>query len=304
VKKIKWNLSEQIKLIESNFSITINSISKKSVGYNDALLVNNDLMFKFPTERGLMKRYEREKYINDNIRNQISFNVPNIQIIGNADKFFTYYKIIKGVDYWGFKGLKFNFWDLKDTAKDLRAIPNIANDISKFFVEFHMIDLIEIKKEKTIFSDRVCVNENLDIINMLLKQISDNKIKESFDYINEFETKQKSSDIVLLHGDSHGGNFILNKKTKRVVGIIDFELVKYGNYLIDLERVFATSLELFNQVAIKYKELTGRKVDIKYVKYLRLIRLYECIINHYKAERKENVKGYLKMIEKLQNEIL
>jgi aminoglycoside 2''-phosphotransferase len=301
--KINWTLSEQLKLIEKYYpNLSIDRLETRSAGCNHVLLVNDDLVFKFPKKKYLLDRFRKEKYVVDGVAKKINWlEIPQINIIlDDEERYFVVCNRIEGIDYWGLKKIRSSFWNLKDTKRDKKIIPIIAADLSKFLIELHSIDTIKLQSET--FDDREIVKNNYDYLVSLLKDADDVKrLRKTFDNIENFESKRGEKDKVFLHNDLCGGNFIFDPKTKKINGIIDFELCNWGDYNIEFARIFATSVDLFKNTVKLYQEASGRKIDVNYVVDLRRIRIYEILIGHAKAGRLENVKGYYKILKNLEN---
>jgi hypothetical protein len=195
-EKIKWQLSTQIELIEKyNPSLKIDTIKKKSVGYNDVLMVNDNLFFKFPIENGIINRYKREQYITNTIRKNITFKIPDIKIIEDGDKYFISYDGIVGIDYWGFKKLKYNFWDLKDTTSDKKVIPIIADDLTKGKkIAFNLIYDASLSVGSSDFIDKQNYLQGSNAIYRYLRHFNNDKIQiREYDILADYPQKQQNS---------------------------------------------------------------------------------------------------------------
>lgn len=67
---------------------------------------------------------------------------------------------------------------------------------------------------------------------------------------------------VLLHGDFHFGNVVFASPTGPVTGAWDFSCVAAGDPAADFRYLTADSVELTQEVATAYGQLTGREVDL------------------------------------------
>ncbi len=68
---------------------------------------------------------------------------------------------------------------------------------------------------------------------------------------------------VLLHGDFHFGNLVLDQPTGVVAGVWDFSCVEYGNPASDLRYLIGDRSDLAGLIADCYAELTGRVLDLQ-----------------------------------------
>jgi hypothetical protein len=288
--KTALNLSQQISLIESYIpDIKIDNITSQVSGWRYIITINNNLVFKFPKTDEALEKFKKEKYVADNIKNKISINVPKYKI----EKDFSFFTLPEGINYFQYKNINGDFWNLRDTKKDLKIIPKIAKDLGVFLAEFHKIKLQDITENKS-YGIQV-LYDNYDYLVDLLKNI--NGIETLERTIKNYE-KKRNNEIVLLNNHLNGSNFTIKNK---VVSINDFELTSYGDFNLDFQPIFATSPTLFNEVVKVYENLTKRKIDKEFVVDSRRIILYMTLIDHAKNNRTLNIKGYYKMLKKMEN---
>lgn len=70
---------------------------------------------------------------------------------------------------------------------------------------------------------------------------------------------------VLIHGDV-GGNFVLDKELKNLVGVFDWDNLKYGPREIDIKSIFDSAcydLDFVKNFIAEYEKISGVKINFK-----------------------------------------
>ncbi len=115
-----------IKLSSGDLNITNYSINDSGAD-NLIIIVNNDLVFKFPKQEVF---YKKEKQLLDYIRPHISTIIPNIKIYDFKGQKFTCHKIIDGISY----------HELTNIEKS-KSVEAVSDELAKFFAELHSIEV-------------------------------------------------------------------------------------------------------------------------------------------------------------------
>ena len=99
------------------------------------------------------------------------------------------------------------------------------------------------------------------------------------EYLKNYEKVEK--DMCICHDDLHFGNIIINNN--KPSGIIDFGDMVVCNYnrdfyqlcIRDFNAKFENNFYGLSKLTIeKYEKMSGKKVDLKYLKYRLLAKLY------------------------------
>ncbi len=76
----------------------------------------------------------------------------------------------------------------------------------------------------------------------------------------------ESSQEVVVHGDLHGPNMVIDPATKQLVGVIDFSEVELGDPRLDLRKPFMTDARLLQPMLDVYNGATGRNLEKEHIR--------------------------------------
>lgn len=262
--------------------VEIKSIKTITSGWeSDVLVVNDDLVFKFPKVNGRFDcAYEKEKIITDTIRPYISTNISKIQVYDNEGTKFSVLKLIRGED------LNRNNID-------------IVGDFTNFLKELHSVN-IDIFKKYNLNADnlqfyrfRLGLNNfsfNYDTLSDILKKYKmEDDFNKSLHIFTNFNFKEE--DDVLCHDDLHKGNVLIDKEGK-LNDIIDFGDAVHTNYNIEFVSILKWRKKIVVDIIQKYQEITNRKLNIEFINSIVKLAVYSKI-SHNTGE----IKEYLKKLE-------
>ncbi|MDR2526291.1 MAG: aminoglycoside phosphotransferase family protein [Rickettsiales bacterium] len=263
-----------IKIIQSKFKyLQIREYDIIDSGLdNTVIMVNNSLAFRFPKKEVF---YKREKDFLDVIYPHITINIPYINIYEQSGHIFTLHKSISGKIYASLP-----------KKKQEEMIENISEDLAIFMAELHSIksDL----KPQEEHNGRSIKNKEI-IINFLKEKEKIKKFEEILRLNEKYSNKYKDKDLVICHNDLHGGNFLVNPKTRRLSGIIDFGDVSIRNYTTEFYMLFESGENIAMKTLKKYEKLTNRKVDLDWIRVLQKYRAYRkigtCLENNKKINK-------------------
>ena len=258
----------------------------ESGSHSLAIIVNNDLVFRFPLKKEFNDEYITEKIILDEIRSFISTKIPNLTIYEDKDQIFTLHKIIKGEQY----------SNLKNINKD-----KVAEGVAKFLAELHSIKTDKIKTEEFSLEDYQIEGNNIEIINKYLKD--KNKIEEFNKTIEAFKKESKNlriEDQVICHDDVNENNILINERGE-LEGIIDFGNSIKRNYNVDFTALLKWDYELITKIIKKYEEITKRKVNLKYAILVQKIKCYGGIIYCLNENDEKNIKMFEEWLDYIKN---
>lgn len=71
---------------------------------------------------------------------------------------------------------------------------------------------------------------------------------------------------VVVHGDLHGLNMVIDPKSKRLVGVIDFSEVEVGDPNQDFRKIFMTDEHLLTPAMAAYEDASGAKLSESKIK--------------------------------------
>ncbi len=256
---------------------------------SDILIVNNSKVFRFPKTNGRFDCvYEKEKVITDYIRSFISTNISNIQIYKDNKTIFSVLDLITGEDF-------------DNTTGD------IIDDFTNFLKELHSIDVEPLKKYNLdaenlpFYKYRLDLNNfsfNYDVLPDILKKYNlEDDFSKNLRIFTNFNYRDEED--VLCHNDLHKGNIMINNG--KLSGIIDFGDTIYTNYNIEFLSIFKWREKFIINIIEKYEEITGRKLNTKFIIAIVKLAVYSKISYNAKEIKKylEQLKFYDFLEEKL-----
>lgn len=247
---------------------------------SDILIVNNETVFRFPKNNGRFDCvYEKEKTITDYIRPFISTNISNIKIYKENDIIFSVLDLIAGED-------------LNNANED------ITDDFVNFLKELHSVDVVPLKKYNLDAENLPFYKYRLDLNNFSFNYDVLPDILKKYNLEDDFNTNlrtftsfnYKDEDDVLCHNDLHKGNIMVNDG--KLSGIIDFGDTIYTNYNIEFVSIIKWREKFVIDIIKKYEEITGRKVDLKFVIAIVKLAVYSKISYNVKE-----IKKYLDQLD-------
>jgi aminoglycoside 2''-phosphotransferase len=212
--------------------IQINEVQTNINGWdNDILLLNNNIVFRFPKSKGIAAKVKDEVAL----MNQLQLKNPLVQI----PKYECVY--LDGV----FRGVRYEYLD-GESLSDLEVIntlkPQNAEIIGDFLTKLHSIDLTKLKDTKIIsihtkeyWEDLYNSVETLVYPYLKLPQKTEiNNLFKNFFSNSIFLTPKK----VLIHGDLTIANILFQKDKGLVSGIIDFTDAQIGDPAFDFAGLY------------------------------------------------------------------
>jgi aminoglycoside 2''-phosphotransferase len=223
--------------------------------YNDVLVINNALVFRFAKVPVAAKTLRQEVVILQNLQDRISLTIPNPiyysiekDVVGEA---FMGYKMIPGKPFW---------IDDFQTISDLEVHNGIAVQLSGFLYELHHIPVhqvipielpwVDTRKDWASMYERIQAKLYAYMRPDARQQVS-----------KHFETFLDNPDLykfepVLRHGDFGASNILYDPCKLSVVGIIDFGGTGLGDPAIDFAGLLISYGEkLYEQCYAVYPEM-------------------------------------------------
>lgn len=245
--------------------LSIETISLNQQGqYNDVIIINNALVFRFAKYPAAIKTLQQETVILRGIQDYITLNIPNpiyhhleAQTVGEV---FVGYRMIPGKTLW---------------YEDFQAIDNpatidtMAVQLATFLRELHAIPVEE------VISIDLPISDHRDEWADMYMRIQDKlffymRPKVRTQVAHHFETFLDHPDVytfksVLRHGDFGTGNLIFDPDTYTITGVIDFGSAGVGDAAIDFAGVLGGFGESFLERCIKvYPEIANTLERIRF----------------------------------------
>jgi len=238
-------VAHYVKQIRANFpELGIVSAEINRDGqYNDVLIVNEALVFRFAKVPAAIETLRQEVAILHHLQDQISLPIPNpayvnlaAKVIGEA---FVGYAMIPGIPLW-----RENF--RKITSPDVRQ--KMAIQLATFLQELHQVPVKELGVELQIEDQPAYWNEMYVQIQEKLypymRADARQGISEHFEkFLGNLATYEFKPQ--LRHGDFGTGNILFNPASEAIAGVIDFGSVGWGDPAGDFAGLFISFGEAF-----------------------------------------------------------
>lgn len=232
--------------------------------YNDIVVVNDALIFRFAKVPESVETLTREIIILKSLQGQLSLAVPNpiyytaeANTIGEA---FIGYPMIPGKP--------FLFHDFKAIA-NIKARERIANQLSRFLYELHHIAAHTVIPTKLSFCDTQ--DEWKDMYERIQAQLFGYMRPDACRQVaNQFEDFIENADLykfepAFRHGDFGAENIIYDPGRQSVVGILDFGGAGLGDPAIDFAGLFASyGEEFYKECCSCYPEMEQAMMRVQF----------------------------------------
>ncbi|MGG5735930.1 MULTISPECIES: phosphotransferase family protein [Bacillus cereus group] len=248
--------------------LQIKSVYVNEIGQNnDVLIVNDNIVFRFPKyEKGIQKLRVETKLL-EKIRPFITLHIPNPCYQRFQDevpgKVFTGYEMIEGEPFWK---------DIFTEINDEKQIQKLACTLAGFLKELHEIPL-------SIFEGIMQYDgtDTYSEINSLYSKLQEHvypfmrnevrkEISKSFElYLNE--SSHFNFTPSLVHGDFGMTNILYSATKRDISGVIDFGGASMGDPAYDFAGILASYGEEFLQLfSVHYPNLEAVKERMYFYK--------------------------------------
>ncbi len=283
---------DKLRLIrKTNPNLKIQKIDFIESGFHSlAVIVNNEYVFRFPLKKEFFEEYANENKLLNIINKSISTRIPFLEVYNIDDEIFTKHKIIHGEQYANISGI------LTNNEKN-----DLAKELAKFIAELHAIKSDEIQTSQFSISDYIN-SENINILYDYLKERKKefDKVLESFD----IESKSlKNENIVICHNDLNENNILVDTKTKRLAGIIDFGNSVKRDFSSEFASLLKYDFDFMLKIIEEYEKITGREVNLNYAILLQRIRCYGVMADGLIGNKSYRVEMGEKWLAVLKNSI-
>lgn len=222
------------------------------VGWENAVIKTVDgWIYRFP--RLGQESYERELGILARLAGTLPARTPEVIWTGERTPFAAYRTIVGAwVD-----------------AAAIRAAPpsvrrNLAHSLATFLVEMHdRFDPVEAAELAIPTQNPMAMVTELQQQLPSLRTGMRDQVLGLLAAYQECELAMMDAEPVVLHGDFHFANMVLDQPTGVVTGVWDFSCVELGNPASDLRYLFRDPAGIGELVADCYAEITGRVLDVR-----------------------------------------
>lgn len=227
---------KRLSLVKKTFPhLEINEVQINNNGWDhDILIINNEIVFRFPKSEHLLTKVIDEMQILDRLAlKRPIIKIPKYEPVYWNNKFIAVtYAFLKGQslsDYIDFP---------------INEDPENAKLISDFLTKLHSIDISDMNDTnlETIhilhYWEKLYASVKKNVF-PFLNTYQQNEISEVFiPFINNYTTITDKK--TLIHGDLTASNIIFNKTRNQIYGIIDFTDAQFGDPAFDFAGLYWT----------------------------------------------------------------
>lgn len=208
---------------------------------NDVLVVNDELIFRFPKYAGAIKRLEIETAILTGIQGRVSLLVPAptfVSIEGRAvgEAFMGYHKLA-GEPLW-----RETFRALDDDE----TLETLASQLGRFLKELHSLPAASIGCQVPVLdTDEKCADLYARIREKLFPYMRPDAREWTERHFETFLNAKAKFDLALKHGDFGTSNILFDRQKRTICGVIDFGGSGLGDPAYDLAGLLSCYGEAF-----------------------------------------------------------
>jgi aminoglycoside phosphotransferase (APT) family kinase protein len=214
-------------------------------GWEQHVLVDhvNNVVYRYPRNQNASDKLKDEIDVLKEL-NHISFNVSIPRILEHTNAC-TAYEYIPG---------DIITEEVSKSLNDNQAT-EIGYDLGEFLAILHSADPSIVSGKKT--------KQSISLFEYYTSRIDNAKNEPFYNHVNNLANQIKSTGTqVLMHGDLHGLNMIIDPISQNLTGVIDFSEVELGDRHQDFRKIFMTNKRFLEPAVNKYQELTQTNLSI------------------------------------------
>lgn len=231
--------------------LAIASCEQKSGDDHLVLVVNDEWIFRFAKHDDARAHMHAEVALLKVLENKISIAIPQVAYYFPQSYCFGYRKI-KGVSL-----VKELYHSLNDAQKK-----QLWNDLARFMVKLEKsISIADARKIGLL-------NANWPMKSLDLKKKLahlEGALKTTFNkFIDRYTLLEKDAELVaVMHNDLHADNILIDDKTGKLIGIIDFGSTAIGSIYHEFRYLHLIDLSLVAQVVEAYSKMSGTQLNMQ-----------------------------------------
>ena len=229
------------------------SIQTREGQFNDVVIVNDELVFRFPKTSYEVNNLVHEVMVLSKIQNMTTLPVPNPIYVrtnsGIVNENYMAYRMILGQPL---------FRSTLDTIQDDTTLERLATQVAVFLQELHALSVEDIGLVLPVVDTRA---EWQDLYQQFQGHLfpymrfdACEQVTHTFDvFLNE----QKHFDYtpVLRHGDFGGSNILYDATRQVITCVIDFSSAGLGDPALDIAAISCSGEAFFKRVYNKYPNM-------------------------------------------------
>ena len=233
-----------------NLEISTMRLNISEGQFSDILIVNNDLIFRFPRYASGIPGFLREIELLTKLQNCLPLPIPNplYTSCGTAEpgKVFMGYKLVPGLPLWRNK---------LNEISDETTLDCLARQLAVFLHALHRLDPVALNlslphtdalvAEKTLYAE-ICSH----LFGLMRPEARDLVAAHFETYFAAPELHAYTPAI--YHGDFGGSNILHDPVRMKISGIIDFGFAGIGDFAFDLASVSTYGEDFFTRICNYY----------------------------------------------------
>lgn len=241
-------LLERVK--EFNPEINVSSVRAQRGQFNDALILNEELVFRFPRSAHAAGMLKHESAVLRAIRSFVTLLIPN-PVLGDpeSEEPFVGYRMIQGETF-----------GREAVARAVNAgqLQRLADQLACFLRELHAVPVNELEVDLPL---RDSVERWVSMYADVREYLFPHMRPSARDQVSgHFESMLSNPDRlgfqpVLRHGDFGAGNILWNPATWTITGVIDFSFAGLGDPAMDAAAVSTMGDVLLKSMFVVYPDL-------------------------------------------------
>ncbi|HEX6384576.1 MAG TPA: phosphotransferase [Anaerolineae bacterium] len=236
-----------------NLPIQSAYLHDKDGQYNDVLIVNDDIIFRFPRYSEGVATIRREVQILTRIQDYTTLAIPNPIYTSLGEqrpgKVFMGYWLISGKPLWR---------ETFQSIRDDETLQRLATQLVGFLKELHGISVAEMGIDLPIHDGP---EEWAELYAEFRQHLYPFMRPDARDWVtNHFETYLNAPHLhvyqpALRHGDFGTGNILYDPKNRSISGIIDFGSAGVGDPALDIAASLTFGESFFTRFYSTYPEI-------------------------------------------------
>jgi aminoglycoside 2''-phosphotransferase len=229
------------------------SLNSQEGQYNDLLLINNRIIFRFPKFEAGLATLQRETFLLKQIKGRLPLAIPNPKFVSqdmkSVGRAFMGYPKIEGEPLWNPRF---------QSIKDQQVLEHLATQLAGFLWELHHLPLDQFEANlplNDLLQDWQKMYEEIrTLVFPKLSPESQDAISYHFEtYLNQ--AAAHPFEPALRHGDFGSGNILYNPQTQSISGILDFGFAGLGDPALDIAAAMTFGESFFNYYYAAYPQL-------------------------------------------------
>jgi aminoglycoside 2''-phosphotransferase len=231
--------------------LTIHTVEQNKDGqYNDVLLINNELIFRFPRFAAGIDVLQHELSVLNHLRGRLSLPIPEPAFVRldseHVGQVFMGYRRLPG------ESLSDN---VRLNITDETIVARLANQLAAFLHMLHTAPVGDLPQHLSTRDglhewERLYGDIEAELFPHMPSDAQALVARQFQDFLNQSD--QPAFVPALRHGDFGSGNILYDKQLKAITGIIDFGFAGLGDPAVDIAAAMTLGDNWFKHLCTAY----------------------------------------------------